>query len=372
MENHKNFTLFERDLKYLDTLGGFIPEKVFDMHAHLFDRSFLPQTAAPGSIFTECAPVAGRASYEQFQCPLYPGIKRLRLNVISTPDGAMADRSNGLRAHCNEFLTRHLERNPDDVGEAFVLPDDSDAEIHGLLVHPNIRGFKCYHLTAVKKPTMQAEIAEYLPESAWRAADERGLCITLHLVKNAALADPGNLWYIREKARAYPSARLVLAHAARGFAAWTALEGAKKVAEFPNIYFDVSAVCEPTAIFAVLKAAGPKRVLWGSDFPVSMMRGKCVSLAETFLWLDSPLIEEPAILVGIENLGALKQACDMLNISRGSVEDIFTTTQWACSGLPTCRKGGAVPWTAKRKPCTKRRRNGRYNERYLKGRRFHR
>ena len=323
MEAYGNYTLAERDFKFIDTLREFIPEKVFDMHAHLFDISFLPQTGAPGSIFAECGAVADRASYERFQCPLYPKIKRLRLNVVSNPDGAMADRSNGLRARCNDFLVRHLERNPDDVGEAFVLPGDSDAEIQGLLAHPNIRGLKCYHLTAAKKPTMQAEIGEYLPESAWRAADERGLCITLHMVKDAALADPGNLGYIREKAQAYPSAKLVLAHAARGFAAWTALEGAKRVAEFPNIYFDVSAVCEPTAIFAVLKAAGPKRVLWGSDFPVSMIRGKCISLAEAFLWLEREHIEEQASLVGIENLNALKQACDMLDISRGSVEDIF-------------------------------------------------
>ena len=335
-----NFILSENDARMLQKLSAFIPEKIFDIHAHLFETAYLPNIAAPGSIFAECGASANRESYERFQCPLYPGVKRLRLNLVSAPDGSMSDRSNGHRARSHAFLIKHLEQNPEDVGEAFVLPDDTDQDINSLLAHPHIKGFKCYHLAAASRPTWQAEIEEYLPESAWRAADERRLCITLHMVKDAALADPGNLRYIREKARQYPYARLILAHAARGFAAWTALEGVKRLSDFANITFDVSAVCEPTAIFAVLQAAGSGRVLWGSDFPVSMFRGKCISLADTFLWLTGSLLEklgvpeaEKANLVGVENLNALMQACDMLQLGRGDVENIFYHNAMRLFGL---------------------------------------
>jgi glutamate-1-semialdehyde 2,1-aminomutase len=131
-------------------------------------------------------------------------------------------------------------------------------------------------------------------------------------------------------AKKYPSAKLILAHAARGFAAWTVLDSIAGVADIPNIYFDVSAICEPTPIFAVLKAAGTKRTLWGSDFPVSMMRGKCISIADSFLWLYKEHLQLmdsktafTANLVGVENLFALKQACQMLDIDRQGTEDIF-------------------------------------------------
>ena len=325
-----NFILSESDKRVLGRLHGFIPDKIFDIHAHLYHTSYLPNMAGPGSIFAERGELADRAFYEDFQLPLYPGKKQLRLNLVSTPDSSMGDRSNGNRARCNDFLIKHLERYPCDIGEAFVLPDDTDDEITGLLKHPNIRGFKCYHLTAAKKPTWQAEISEYLPESAWRVADERGFCITLHMVKDAALADPGNYAIIFEKARKYPNVKLILAHAGRAFAPWTVIEGMKGLSQIPNIYFDVSAVCEPTAIFTVIKSAGHKRVLWGSDFPVSMMRGKCVSLADTFLWLNRPDLEKldmpgtaDANLVGVENLNALAQACGMLGLEHDETEDIF-------------------------------------------------
>ena len=329
----ENFALSNSDLRILRKLEDFIPEKIFDMHAHLYDTAYLPNLARPGSIFAEGEAVADRAYYMRFQCPLYPGVRRLRLNLVSVPDRSYGERGSGHRARCNEFLTKHLEENPDDVGEAFVLPEDTDEDIAGLLTHPNIRGFKCYHVAAHRENTWQAEICEFLPDSAWRAANERGLCITLHMAKDRALADPGNLENIREKVKKYPSAKLILAHAARGFAPWTVLEGVKRVTE--NVYFDVSAVCEPTAIFAVIKAAGADHVLWGSDFPVSMMRGKCVSIADSFIWLYSSMLAklEPdteaqanpgeANLVGVENLSALAQACDMLDLSRGDIENIF-------------------------------------------------
>ena len=326
----EDFVLSESDIRTLQMLRDFIPPNVFDVHAHLFDTGYLPQSGLARLTCGALGTVMGIEAYMRFQAPLLPELKRLRLNVVSAPDATMSDLSNGNRQKCNDFLVSHLENNPDHVGEAFVLPDDTVADIKKLLIHPNIRGFKCYHLCAQSQPTWNAEIGEYLPESAWQIADENGFCITLHLVKDHALSDPANFEYICRMSKKYPSATLILAHAARGFAAWTVLDKAAALADIPNIVFDVSAICEPTPIFAVLKAVGAKRVLWGSDFPISMMRGKCISIADSFLWLYKEQLQQmdsntvfSANLVGVENLFALKQACQMLDIGRSGVEDIF-------------------------------------------------
>ena len=322
--------LSESDMREIQKLRDFIPPKIFDVHTHLYDTAYLPNLNRNDAIFKEFGPVTGMNEYMRYQNPLYPGLERLRLNVVARPDASMSDRSNGNRQKCNDFLVSHLEKYPDHVGETFVLPDDTVADIKKLLIHPNIRGFKCYHLCADRQPAWHAEIGEYLPESAWQVADENGFCITLHMVKDHALSDPGNFEYICRMSKKYPSAKLILAHAARGFAAWTVLDSVAGLADIPNIYFDVSAVCEPMPIFAILKAAGTKRVLWGSDFPISMMRGKCISIADSFLWLYKEqlhLMESKtafsANLVGVENLVALNQACQMLDIDRNGVEDIF-------------------------------------------------
>ena len=330
MPGMDDFTLSASDLREIEALRNFIPPKIFDVHAHLFDAAYLPQSAVATLTYGKFGTVTGMDEYVRCQTPLYPGLERLRLNLVSTPDATMSDLPNGNRQKCNDFLVSHLEKYPDHVGEAFVLPDDSVTDIKKLLVHPNIRGFKCYHSCAHRPSTWHAEIEEYLPESAWQVADDHGFCITLHMVKEHALSDPGNFEYICRMAKKYPSAKMILAHAARGFAAWTVLESAAGVAGIPNIYFDVSAICEPTPIFAILKAAGTKRVLWGSDFPISMMRGKCISIADSFLWLYREQLQKMesktlfyANLVGVENLVALKQACQMLDIDRNGVEDIF-------------------------------------------------
>ena len=117
-------------------------------------------------------------------------------------------------------------------------------------------------------------------------AHERGLAITLHLVRDAALADPGNQRDLRSFCTRYPNARLILAHAARGFHAPNTVNGLAGLRGLENVWFDTSGICEPEAFQAILTGFGPRRLLWGSDFPVSEIRGRCVTVGEGFAWLQ--------------------------------------------------------------------------------------
>ncbi|MDW7657462.1 MAG: amidohydrolase family protein [Bacillota bacterium] len=324
-----NFELNTIDRQLIDKLAAFLPKKIFDAHAHLYDAAFVPNMHDPESnVFSRRQ--LNCADYLQYQGALYPGAEMMRINIVTMPDRAMADRSNGLRDASVRFLVDQLTRCPDHVGEVFVLPDDTENDIESLLVHPNIRGFKCYHLVAARQPTWQAGIAEYLPESAWRVAHEKELCITLHMVRDRALADTGNRAYIKEMAHKYPRATLILAHAARGFAAWTTVESVAELAGLENVWFDLSAICESPPMMAILKHCGVKRVLWGSDFPISMARGKAISLGDGFYWIYKQDLARfqaatpiRATLVGIENLLAVQEACMLLDLDKPAIEDIF-------------------------------------------------
>lgn len=325
----ENYQLNEIDRQLIDKLAAFLPGKIFDAHAHLYDASFVPNMYDPESNII-CHPRLGIDDYLKYQGALFPGAGQVRVNIITMPDRAMADRGNGLRDASVRFLADQLTRSPGHVGEVFVLPDDTEDDIAALLVHPNIRGFKCYHLVAARQPTWQAGIAEYLPESAWRVAHEKELCITLHMVRDRALADKGNRAYIKEMAQKYPRATLILAHAARGFAAWTTVESVAELAGLENVWFDLSAICESPPMMAILKHCGVKRTLWGSDFPISMARGKAISLGDGFYWIYKQDLERfqaatpiRATLVGIENLLAVRESCTLLDLDRPAIEDIF-------------------------------------------------
>lgn len=327
-----NIVLAENDLRALERLDAFLPKKIFDMHMHVADRSFRPKAFESGSIWSQCGDnkTVTMDTYRRQMGALFGTDRLLRSNMIVTPEVSMHDTPNGTRRAAVEFLVEQLEQNPLNVGEIPVLAGDTREQIEEFLVHPRIRGFKCYHATTGRADSWHCEIGEYLPETAWQVAEDRGMCITLHMVRDLALADEKNMDYICRMAQKYPNARLILAHAGRSFAAWTAMESVHKLEPYANVCFDLSAVCESPASFEIIQTVGLKRVFWGSDYPVSMYRGKCVSLGETFLWLYREQLELcqsktnfSAYLVGVENLLAMREACRMLKLDRKAVEDLF-------------------------------------------------
>lgn len=322
----KDILLSAGDKAAIAKLHGFLPDKIFDMHMHIASRESAPTVMRSGSVWEQAGDPVDMDSYLRNQGRLFPEAKIIRANMIPMPDAAMKQTNAPCREAATQFMVEQLQKHPGCVGEVMVLAGDTRQDIERQLVHPNIRGLKCYHQTAPKEDTAECTIPEYLPEAAWEVADARRLCITLHLVRKASLADPENLNYIRTMAEKYPNARLILAHAARGFAAWTAVETVAQLKDYPNIYFDLSAVCEVPAICEIIKTCGYKRVFWGSDYAISMMRGKCVSVGQDFVWLygdDLTKWLDDAYLVGVENLLAVRDACRILDMPREAVEDIF-------------------------------------------------
>ena len=326
------------DLEAAKILDDFLPDRIFDAHAHLYDASFVSGSANGGGAFSirdHCEV----AEYMEDMKPLL-GNREVRLNIVTTPDGSMAKADSHDRQASTAFLVDQLTRFPGHVGEVIVGPDDTQNEIVAMLQHPNIRGFKCYHLMAHKKPTMDAAIEAYLPESAWEVADQKGFAITLHMVKDKALSDPINRDYIVRMAKRYPNAVLILAHAARSFAAWTAVEAVDAVKSLDNVWFDFSGICESPAEFQIMRKCGVDRCMWGSDYPISRLAGKAISIADSFYWITQDDLARFAgptqfhsWLVGTENLMALRQACLMLDLGRKDIEKLFYKNGMGLFGL---------------------------------------
>lgn len=328
-------TYTDYDLSAIKVLKDFIPDKVFDVHAHLFDSRFLPNVhpASYGAV------VGDIEAYQKAMAPMLCNPKELRANIIIFPDKAMANNSNGTCAMSDSFLVRELEKSSDNMGEIIVSPHESAEDIEKRLVHPRIRGLKCYHYMNQADVTWNLSIGEYLPESAWEVAQKHKLCITLHMVKDHALADKDNMEYICAMAKKYPDVVLILAHAARSFAAWTAIESVGKIARFENVWFDFSANCESPAMFKIMQKVGVERCMWGSDYPVSAMHGKAISIGDTFHWIyESECDGHRALpkkfwLIGIENLMALRQACLLAELSKSDIEKLFYHNAMSLFGL---------------------------------------
>ena len=319
--------LTEADRSFLEReVLPFLPDRIFDAHAHLFTHEHYPPGEVPEGLLGT-PPHLGLAEYRSHIEGLHPGER-----VAGGLFFGLAFQ--GDRQANNGFVAREVANCPNGFaayGQMIISPDMSPEFVHAEVLRHGFVGLKPYHTMARGDgPSWHAAIESYLPEAHVEIADQEGLTITLHMVRDRALADPANQATLRRYCRSYPNARLILAHAARGFNPWHTIEGIGSLRGLDNVWFDTSAVTEAGAFEAIVDTMGHERLLYGSDFHVSHLRGRCVAIGDSFHWFyaaDMNLAEkhtelEP-VFVGLESLRSLRLAFQRLKLGDGQVEDIF-------------------------------------------------
>lgn len=225
----KNWTFEKLDVNLAVALQSQLPPAVFDVHAHLWRQSDLAAPAA-GGLWAEGPAEAGTAAW---RCHIGRQVGSSRLaGGLLIPNPLVGDAV----AQANAFVFEQIAGDPTLKGLALVTPQSALDAYRPLLDNPQFAGFKPYHVFSDSTPTFQASIASYLPEWVWHTAHEHGLVITLHLVRDAALADPENQRQIRQCCAKYPNARLILAHAGRGFHALNTARGVAALGGLDNVW----------------------------------------------------------------------------------------------------------------------------------------
>ena len=310
---------FEREL------ASFVPERVFDAHCHLWhsDHAEFDIPGAPRS--------AGYPEFRSFAGDMYPGREVAGL-FISWPveESELA----------GEWIAKQVAAVPNGRGEFCIKPNDDPEWVRQTVRRLGLHGLKCYHWFASEQPAWEADIPDYLPERLVKVADEEGWIITLHMVKSRAVADPSNIHWIRHYCNSYPNMKLILAHSARGFQPSHNLEGLPKLAGLDNLYFDTSVNCEPTAHQTIIRIFSHKKLMYGTDFPVSLHRGRSLGTVDSFMFLyaDTPVWDRKytqikPVLMSLEHLRSLKWACWSEKLSDSAVEDIFWNNAAKLFGL---------------------------------------
>lgn len=322
----------DADRAMLEKLQSFIPDKVFDAHAHLHKVEY----CTPGINMFQGYGTADMERLLRDQKELY-GDRKFRGLILPTPTAIFNDNPD-LRKKMNDWMNEELYKAPDCVGAVYVMPGDTKEDIEAMLKNPQIRGFKCYHQSAkTDGPTWFAEVCQYLPETAWEVADERGMSITIHMVRPDALSDPKNMAYFKEMCAKYPNAKLILAHCARGFASWTLIEAVRKLKDIPNLYYDMAAICDPATMCELIRQAGPDHVMWGSDYFIDRAHGKPVNTGASFQWLYTHEIPKevvfPVCKTVLESLMSFYLASLMLDLSREEIQQVFYYTGCSLFGL---------------------------------------
>jgi glutamate-1-semialdehyde 2,1-aminomutase len=303
-------------------IDSFLPDRIFDAHCHLYRvadfHGPVPPLAASGPAVVDWPSMIG-------------------LMEAVTPSRRYAGLAFGFPADgldigaANEFLAGEAAAHPACRGQMVVSPAMDAEQVRETVRRHRLVGLKCYHVYSPHRPSFDSRVEDYLSEEHVRVAHEEGLSITLHMVKARALADPANQESIRRLALRYPNSRWILAHAARGFNVHHTIAGIGSLCGIPNIWCDTSAVTEAGAYEAIVRTLGFERLLYGTDFPVSHIRGRCVAIGDSFVWLSSENTRFEAayaairpVLVMLESLRALKQALWNLHASDAQIEAVFS------------------------------------------------
>jgi len=317
-----NFTFADVDQRIAAEVQNRLPDQIFDVHAHLYQAAHL---RAPADAWLSAGPaVAGMAVWRQFLGrQLGPGRLKNGLFFAMPSPGMEMDQA-------NDFLLRQVAQTPGSRGLLLVAPGMSVDIVRGGLANPQIVGFKPYSCFSTEGAGDDCAPGSFVPDWAWEMAHERGLVITLHLTQKLAIAAPANYEYVIEKCTRYPQAKLILAHAGRSFCAENARRGLPMIRQLKNVWFDASAICEAGPFITVIREFGVEKLMYGSDFPVAEIRGRCVTLGDGFFWVQPDVVaQQPGYsafkptLVGLESVRALLDAADALGLGRSEREDLF-------------------------------------------------
>ncbi len=176
-------------------------------------------------------------------------------------------------------------------------------------------------------------IEEMLSDAEMSIADEHRLIVLLHVPRSGRLADPEVQEGVLRLSRDYPNAQIVLAHCGRCYLPDEMLRAAKSVRGLPNVFLDTSMVMDPTAVQILLDEVGPGKLLFATDFPVPVMRGRRVYVMDH--WVDLVLTgyEESAYRVQSENMRAsfmayeivlaVRRACERCGIPEAEQRKIY-------------------------------------------------
>ncbi len=305
-------------------LESFTPDRLYDAHMHLGLRS--DYSAAHSQTLTNTPEVADMETYRSHMEWLVPGREIIGAMVLPTTlAGERMDEG-------NHFAAREAAKDNYSGSSVLIHPDMTADKLRSDIERYNPVSLKPYHLMSPRRPTQDSFMTEFLPEHTVAVAHEAKLPIVMHMVRSQSLADITNQQTIRTYCEKYPDMQMVLAHNARGFNPSHTINGIHGIAGLHNVFFDNSCACESGAAEAILNEFGPSKLMWGSDFPFSHLRGKAIGVNDKLIWLmdgnddSSPVMKEMEkafTLVGLESLRALKFACMAYKLSDSEVRAIF-------------------------------------------------
>lgn len=336
-----NLTVTDYDrLVYEKELKPFLPEEFVDFHTHINKASFAGQGAHNGgSSWTDL--VADEMTAEN----LVDTYKTLFPSNKVTPlvfGGCLCDINQVNNYVCekkNEFGFPTLFRTD------YAMTGE---ELEEKVKAGGFLGLKPYLSNCPPYiPDKEIRIFDFLPHEHLKVADKNGWIVMLHIPRDGRLKDKVNLAQLMEIEAKYPNLKLIVAHIGRAYSKEDIGNAFDLLGKTKNMYFDFTANLSDDAIKACIEAVGTKRLIFGSDLPIAIMRmyritenGVYYNVVPRGLYGNvegEPHMRETdetdVTLMIYEQLRAFKRVATGLKLSDSAVEDILCNNAKKLLGL---------------------------------------
>ena len=226
---------------------------------------------------------------------------------------------------------------------AFLVttPEWTSAELEERVTSGGFIGLKPYlEFAPPRIASDDITVFDFLPRHHLEVANARGWIVMLHIPRRLRLRDPLNLEAMLEIEQRYPNVKLIIAHIGRAYCPEDVGDAFEALKDTRRMHFDFCANTSAHAMECLLRAVGPRRVLFGSDLPIVRMRmrriceqGFYVNLVPPGLYGDTgddPHMREVSEEEGrrlsffmYEELLAFRQAAEAVGLSAADIEDVM-------------------------------------------------
>lgn len=323
------------DRIYEQYLRDFLPSRLIDTHTHIWLKKFETSvdTAFRGAAWAnKVAPQNSLENLLQEYQLMLPG-KDVTPVVFGWPSRNVDLEMN------NQWVSEQARRRglPTLV---VCRPEIQPLDLQRMVIEGGFAGLKPYlDFAPAELAPDEISIYDFLPPAQLEVANANGWVVLLHIPRSGRLKDPLNLIQMVEIERKYPRVKLIIAHLGRAYCPGDIGDAVEVLKRTERMAFDFSAHTCTEVMVDLLRVVGSRRIIFGSDMPITHMRMRRICAGNSYINLVPPGLygdlsgdphiqeeaEHPEELTYFlyEELLAMRRAAEVLNLTSADVSDVF-------------------------------------------------
>jgi predicted TIM-barrel fold metal-dependent hydrolase len=322
---------------YQKRLADFLPENIIDIHTHIWLKEHLSSSRQDSSRLaawpSKIAKVNQVEDLIETYKRMFPG-KNVTPLIFGNP--TVCENIDNANAYVRKVSEEH------NIPSLILShPQWSNSELEEKIFTGNFLGVKPYlSYAAASIPAEEIGIYDFLPHHQLEMLNKHSLIVMLHIPRAARLKDTVNLFQMNQIEKQYPKIKLIIAHVGRAYCLEDVGDAFGVLSETKNMMFDFSANTNTRVFEELIKTVGPKRIMFGSDLPITKMRmqrvcedGIYINIVPKGIYGDVSKDKHMREVAGsqaekltffmYEEIDAFRHAAMTTGLTKNTIEDVF-------------------------------------------------